>query len=45
MILCPDCGYFNEEIDDEYAPDGECEDCYRYDICLKATYGEEGKNI
>lgn len=38
MILNPDCGYFNEERDDEYAPPyGECEECYRYDICRKAN--------
>ena len=35
----PDCGYFNEEQDSEYAPiTGECESCYRYEICLKAHY-------
>ena len=37
MMLDPNCGYFNEERDDEYAPPyGECEECYRYDICLRA---------
>lgn len=41
MMLNPDCGYFNEEKDDEYAPPyGECEECYRYDICRKATIME-----
>ena len=36
MILEPKCGYFNEERNDEYAPPyGECEECYRYDICKK----------
>lgn len=30
-ILSKDCGYYNEEINDEYSPyPGECEDCYRY---------------
>lgn len=38
MMIDPNCGYFNEERDDEYAPPyGECEECYRYDICLRAT--------
>lgn len=37
MMLYPNCGYFNEEKDDEYAPPyGECEECYRYDICRRA---------
>ena len=41
MILEPNCGYFNEERDDEYAPPyGECEECYRYDICKKAKIQE-----
>ena len=34
MILYPDCDYFNEERDNQYTPPyGECEECYRYDIC------------
>ena len=41
MILEPKCGYFNEERNDEYAlPDGECEECYRYNICKKAKMQE-----
>ena len=41
MILEPKCGYFNEERNDEYAPPyGECEECYRYDICKKAKIQE-----
>ena len=41
MILYPDCGYFNEERNDEYAPSyGMCEECYRYDICKKAKIQE-----
>ena len=37
MILYPDCDYFNEERDNQYAPlYGECEECYRYDICRRA---------
>ena len=42
MILEPNCGYFNEERDDEYAPPpcGKCEECYRYDICKKAKIQE-----
>ena len=41
MILYPDCDYFNEERNDEYAPPyGECEECYRYDICKKAKIQE-----
>lgn len=39
--ICPDCGYFNEEKYDEYSPyPGECEDCYRYEICLEAERKE-----
>ena len=41
MILYPDCDYFNEERDNQYAPPyGECEECYRYDICKKAKIQE-----
>lgn len=41
MMLEPNCGYFNEERNDEYAPlYGECEECYRYDICKKAKIQE-----
>ena len=42
MMLEPKCGYFNEERNDEYAPPyGECEECYRYDICRRAKTLEE----
>ena len=41
MILYPDCDYFNEERDNQYVlPYGECEECYRYDICKKAKIQE-----
>lgn len=41
MMINPYCGYFNEEKNDEYAPSyGECEECYRYDICKKAKIQE-----
>ena len=41
-ILYKECGYFNEEIDDPYSPyPYECEDCYRYEICLRAKENEE----
>ena len=41
MKICPDCGYFNEEKHDEYSPyPGECEDCYRYEVCLNADKEE-----
>ena len=42
MMLEPNCGYFNKERNDEYAPPpyGECEECYRYDICKKAKIQE-----
>lgn len=37
MIIDKECGYYQEEIDDEYSPyPGECEDCYRFKICLDA---------
>ena len=41
-MLEPNCGYFNEERNDEYAPSpyGECEECYRYDICKKEKIQE-----
>lgn len=42
MKLYPGCGYYNEERDDEYAPDDECESCYRYDICKKCFIKEKG---
>lgn len=36
MMIVPECGYFNEERYSEYAPPyGECELCYRYDICKR----------
>ena len=42
MMLEPNCGYFNEERNDEYAPPyGMCEECYRYDICRRAKTLEE----
>lgn len=42
MIINPYYGFFNEERDDEYAPPyGECEECYRYDICRRAKTLEE----
>ena len=42
MKLYPDCDYFNEERDNQYAPPyGECEECYRYDICRRAKTLEE----
>ena len=38
MKIYEDCGYFNEEKYDEYSPyPEECEDCYRYEICLQAS--------
>lgn len=46
MILCPECGYYNEEKYDEYSPYPlECEDCYRYDICRKCVDDEKGGNV
>ena len=42
MKLYSDCDYFNEERDNQYAPPyGECEECYRYDICRRAKTLEE----
>ena len=41
-MISPYCGFFKEERDDEYAPPyGECEECYRYDICRRAKTLEE----
>lgn len=35
MKLYPDCDYFNDEKDSEYASSGEtCEECYRWEICI-----------
>ena len=40
--LYPDCDYFNDERDSEFAPDdGECESCYRYEICSAAKKSTE----
>ena len=42
-ILYPDCDYFNDKRDDEFAPQfGDCQSCYRYSICLNA-YIKENK--
>lgn len=42
MMINPNCGYFNEERDDEYAPPyGMCEECYRYDLCRRVTIEEK----
>lgn len=44
MIIDPECGYFNEEKYDEFSPyPGECEDCYRVEICLEAKKKESNK--
>lgn len=44
MKIYSDCDYFNENQDDEFAPQfKDCEFCYRYDICKKA-YDEEHGN-
>lgn len=41
MRLYPDCDYFHENRNDEYAPeDGQCESCYRYEICKQACIEE-----
>lgn len=41
MILYKDCGFFDEEKNDEYAPkSGECGDCHRLDICNKCRRKE-----
>ena len=46
MILCPECGYYNEEKYDEYSPYPlECENCYRYDLCKKCVDDEKGGNM
>lgn len=35
--IYPDCDYFKDQRDSEFAPeDGQCESCYRYDICKTA---------
>lgn len=40
--LYPDCDYFNDERDSEFAPkDGECESCYRYEICSEIKKSTE----
>ena len=46
MMLYSECGYFNEERNDEYAPPyGECEKCYRYDICKRAKQTTEERKL
>lgn len=43
MKLYPDCDYFHDKRDDSFAPsNGECEFCYRYNIC-KIAYDKERK--
>jgi len=42
MILYPDCDYYREKRDDEFASIDECESCYRYDIC-KTAYDKQQK--
>ena len=45
-ILSKDCGYYNEEINDEYSPyPGECEDYYRYGICMAVKELDEMTDI
>lgn len=42
MIIVPECGFYNEEINHPDSPyPGECEDCYRYEVCLKAEMNQE----
>ncbi|MCM1220698.1 MAG: hypothetical protein NC548_40035 [Lachnospiraceae bacterium] len=37
MKLYPDCDYFNDERDSEFAPkDRDCKQCYRWEICIAA---------
>lgn len=44
MQLYPDCDLLNKNRDQPYAPEyGECEYCYRYDIC-KDRYDVEHGN-
>lgn len=44
--IVPECGYFNEEKDSEYAPYSEkCEDCYRYEICAKIYIKENEPEV
>lgn len=46
MKLYPECGYYNEEQGTEHSPyPGECESCYRLDICKKCYIEEESKKI
>ena len=43
MRLYPDCDYFGDKRDDELAPeDGQCESCYRHNICKKAYIKDKG---
>ena len=45
MIFSTDCDYYGDKRDDEYSPyPGECEDCYRYEIC-KQFYDSTKINI
>lgn len=44
MKIDPTCGYFHDEKEDEYSPyPGECEECYRFDICMLDLLKEEKK--
>lgn len=41
-IIYPDCGYYNEERDDEFAP-SSCMFCYRAEICYSAFNNDRKK--
>ena len=50
MIIDKECGFYNEEKGDEYAP-ARCDDCYRFQICkdvfmkeINEKYALEMKN-
>lgn len=43
MIFDRDCDYYGDRQDDPFAPGiGECESCYRYEIC-KAYFERIGE--
>lgn len=43
MVLHPDCDYLSKNKDSEFAPpEGLCDECYRWEICIKAYMS--GKN-
>lgn len=40
MILYPDCDFFGDRRDDQFAPGNTCDGCYRWDTCIRSWVKE-----